>query len=36
MEKIDYRKIQPEEQNIFLFEKGMQLNLGFIAKGYAV
>jgi FAD:protein FMN transferase len=36
IKKIDFRKIQLDEQNIFLPEKGMRLNLGAIAKGYAV
>jgi FAD:protein FMN transferase len=36
VKKIDFRKIHIEEQNIFLPEKGMRLNLGAIAKGYAV
>jgi thiamine biosynthesis lipoprotein len=36
IEKIDYRKIQLEEHNIFLPEKRMRLNLGAIDKGYAV
>ena len=36
IKKIDFRKIQLEEQNIFLPEKWMRLNLGAIAKGYAV
>ena len=36
IEKIDYRKIQLEEQSIFLSEKGMRLDLGAITKGYAV
>jgi thiamine biosynthesis lipoprotein len=36
IKNIDYRKIQLEEQNIFLPEKEMRLNLGAIAKGYAV
>lgn len=36
IKKIDFRKIQIEGQNIFLSEKGMRLNLGAIAKGYAV
>jgi FAD:protein FMN transferase len=36
IKKIDYRKIQLEEQTVYLPEKGMQLNLGAIAKGYAV
>ena len=30
------QKVQLEEQHIFLSEKGMRLNLGAIAKGYAV
>jgi FAD:protein FMN transferase len=36
IEKNDYKKIQIEKQNIFLPEKGMRLNLGAIANGYAV
>jgi FAD:protein FMN transferase len=36
IKKIDYRKIQLKEQTVFLPEKGMLLNLGAIAKGYAV
>jgi thiamine biosynthesis lipoprotein len=36
IKKINFRKIQLEEQNIFLPVKGMRLNLGAMAKGYAV
>lgn len=36
IKKIGFRKIQLEEQTVFLPEKGMKLNLGAIAKGYAV
>jgi thiamine biosynthesis lipoprotein len=36
IKKINFRKVQLEEQNIFLPEKGMRLNLGTFAKGYAV
>ncbi len=36
IEKIDFKKIQLEEQKIYLPKKGMRLNLGAIAKGYAV
>jgi FAD:protein FMN transferase len=36
VKKIDFRKIQLGKQNIFLPDKGMQINLGAIAKGYAV
>lgn len=34
--KVDYRKIQLENQTVFLMETGMRLHLGAIAKGYAV
>ena len=34
--KVDYRKIQIENQTVFLMDKGMRLHLGAIAKGYAV
>jgi FAD:protein FMN transferase len=34
--KVGYGKIHLESQTVFLSEKGMQLHLGAIAKGYAV
>lgn len=34
--KVGYEKIHLENQTVFLSEKGMQLHLGAIAKGYAV
>ena len=34
--KVDYSKIQLKNRTVFLPEKGMELNLGAIAKGYAV
>ena len=34
--KVGYGKILLENQTVFLSEKGMQLHLGAIAKGYAV
>ena len=36
--KVDYRKIKirKEEQDVFLSQRGMKLDLGAIAKGYAV
>lgn len=36
LSKVGYDKIHLENQTVFLAEKGMQLHLGAIAKGYAV
>lgn len=36
LSKVSFTKIKLENQTVFLTEKGMGLNLGAIAKGYAV
>jgi thiamine biosynthesis lipoprotein len=36
LQKVDHKKIKLENQTVFLMEKEMGINLGAIAKGYAV